>query len=100
MRHVVTSVGHVHVFALGSQSGRRSDTPDVCVYVCVCMHVCVYVCVCMRICAVCVRALVQVWEILATRGQEEANMELLISIYNTARNEKARLHREALVRLP
>ncbi|KAG5848751.1 hypothetical protein ANANG_G00102750 [Anguilla anguilla] len=41
----------------------------------------------------------EVWEILATRVQEESNMELLISIYNTARNEKARLHREALERM-
>ncbi|KAJ8272217.1 hypothetical protein COCON_G00110760 [Conger conger] len=41
----------------------------------------------------------EVWEILATRGQEENNIELLISIYNTARNENARIHREARERM-
>ncbi|XP_037396692.1 dynein regulatory complex subunit 7 isoform X4 [Pygocentrus nattereri] len=38
----------------------------------------------------------EVRAILAARQQEESAVELQISIYNTARNEKARCHREAL----
>ncbi|KAI4893378.1 hypothetical protein NFI96_022502 [Prochilodus magdalenae] len=41
----------------------------------------------------------EVRAILAARQQEESGMELRISIYNTARNEKACCHREALERL-
>ncbi|KAL7885365.1 hypothetical protein AOLI_G00056600 [Acnodon oligacanthus] len=41
----------------------------------------------------------EVRAILAARQQEESGIELQISIYNTARNEKARCHREALERL-
>uniref|UniRef100_A0A8C7KSJ4 Dynein regulatory complex subunit 7 n=1 Tax=Oncorhynchus kisutch TaxID=8019 RepID=A0A8C7KSJ4_ONCKI len=36
--------------------------------------------------------------ILGVREQEESSIELHISIYNTARNERARCHREALER--
>ncbi|XP_036399662.1 dynein regulatory complex subunit 7 [Megalops cyprinoides] len=41
----------------------------------------------------------EVRTILNLRAQEESNIELQICIYNTARNEKARLHREALERM-
>ncbi|KAL7862681.1 hypothetical protein SRHO_G00116650 [Serrasalmus rhombeus] len=41
----------------------------------------------------------EVRAILAARQQEESAVELQISIYNTARNEKARCHREALQHL-
>ncbi|XP_063052999.1 dynein regulatory complex subunit 7 [Engraulis encrasicolus] len=41
----------------------------------------------------------EVRAILDIRGHEEKNVELHISIYNTARNDKARKHREALERL-
>ncbi|XP_072519343.1 dynein regulatory complex subunit 7 isoform X2 [Salminus brasiliensis] len=41
----------------------------------------------------------EVRAILDARQQEESSIELQISIYNTARNEKARCHRDALERL-
>uniref|UniRef100_A0A4W5P0I4 Dynein regulatory complex subunit 7 n=1 Tax=Hucho hucho TaxID=62062 RepID=A0A4W5P0I4_9TELE len=40
----------------------------------------------------------EVRAILGVREQEESSIELHISIYNTARNERARCHREALER--
>ncbi|CAL8263433.1 unnamed protein product [Merluccius merluccius] len=40
----------------------------------------------------------EVREILASRNREESNIELLISIYDTARNEKVHRYREDLVR--
>ncbi|XP_076878344.1 dynein regulatory complex subunit 7 isoform X1 [Brachyhypopomus gauderio] len=41
----------------------------------------------------------EVRAILASREKEESRLVLQISIYNTARNEKARRHREALERM-
>ncbi|XP_010882332.2 dynein regulatory complex subunit 7 isoform X2 [Esox lucius] len=41
----------------------------------------------------------EVRAILAVREQEESSIELHISIYNTARNERARCHREAQERM-
>ena len=41
----------------------------------------------------------QVRQILIQRAEEEANPQLLISVYDTERNEKAKLRREELVRL-
>lgn len=40
----------------------------------------------------------QVKEILKGRAMEEASCSLTISVYDTERNEKAKLHREELVR--
>lgn len=38
-------------------------------------------------------------EIIGDRSREETNTELAVSVYDTGRNEKAKLRREELVRI-